>query len=173
MTHEDPLKKSLPRSTSGWSSRSIFFQSDSYHSPNPYQAPMPGAPSSSANPQVEPLNSGKGFTSRPRDVMGAVGSSSEAPTLGKMFGTPQDARMYKEPEGYSGPMGGPGTSKKDAPRFEYPAVGDSTTKGDDYGRLSPSGSGLRDQADKRVGLENYHPQVGTSPTVSGRRRYFR
>jgi len=170
LTDKSPLEGSMPRQTRGWSSRSILFGSDSYHSPNPYNPPMAGAPTTAT--QVDPNADGKGFTSRPRDVMGSVGSTPENPMLGKMFATPTDPRMYKEPEPFSGPMPGAGTSKKDSPRFEYPAVGDSTTKGVSFGALTPSGSGLRDQADKRVGLENYHPQVSTG-MIGQKKRFFK
>ncbi len=139
-----------------------FTQDSAASLPTPWIVPQPTQASDNNGIIVNP-SPPTGFTSRPQ-LAGPVGGTSDAPTQGKQFGEPMDARMFP-PVGFAKPMGGPGTSQTGG--FDYPAVGQSTTITPGFGALTPSGVGLRDQADNRAGLKGpdpeYHPQVSLGP----------
>src|SRR5438128_1619174 len=153
---------------------------DSTHDPVVFQTPQPTmAPDAGISVQPHPRG---GFTARPIDGIGATGAQPDAPSKGKAFGSPMDARQWYPEPGFGRPMDGPGTTSNDKAPFSPPELGQSVTIKGPPGSNTPSGTGLRDQPDVPLGSrgsgsiatpqEAYHPQIATV-NLSGRRRYFK
>ncbi len=163
----DPLKTSDPRRVSGWGPYKVIFSTDSAHYPINSQIPMKPVGGPETGSQVEPHPT-SGYTASQNITAGPVGGMSAAPTEGKPFGSPMDARMYPAIP-FTGRTDGPGTNPLTSPNRELPALGNTTTQTPGAGNLSPSGTGIHDQpsqAGKGSGSnlqpqESYHPAVST------------
>jgi hypothetical protein len=178
---DEPLQKSIPRTTRGWDIYAVNMPNDSVHVPQNNtipQAPIAG-PSTGWTP---PTDSGRGTTSRPNTAqIGATGSANFNSTVPKVFGSPMDSREYPK-VGFQPATPGPGTAKHDKYPFSPPSLGNSTTETPGFGGLSNSGTGITTQPDVKLGSresgsnlqpqESYHPQVSTGP-VGQKRRFFK
>ncbi len=180
----DPLKKSDPRSTAGWGPYKVIFSTDSNHYPQTQQIPQNPLAGPAQAQQVQPHPS-QGFTAAQNITSGPVGGMSAAPTEGKPFGSAMDARMYPALP-FTGRTDGPGTNPLTSPARELPSLGNTTTQTPGAGNLYPSGTGIHDQPDRKLGSggsesnlvdqESYHPSAATGPraeTVSSVLQRFR
>jgi len=177
---DEPLQKSIPRRTDGWAQNWLAMPNHSMHIPVTFQRPQPTmAPDAGVKVQPHPPG---GFTARPTDGIGATGAQPDEPSKGKMFGSPMDARQWYPEPGFGRPMDGPGTAPNDKGPFNPPQLGNTTTQTPGFARLSPSGSGLHDQPDPAqfsrgsgsiAAPQEYHPQISTASSTSGRKRVFK
>jgi hypothetical protein len=177
----NPLVRSIPRPPAT-APYGVVFGNDSTRQLMPANVPMQPTtgPDTGIVPPTQPS---AGFTSRPDpSAIGAVGGMPSEPTTGKVFGSPMDARQYPA-RPFSPVMDGPGTAPSNQRPFNPPSLGNTSTQTPGHGNLSPSGTGIKDQPAPRIGAnstlpsyvpqESFHPRIGTVPSVSGRKRYFR
>ena len=179
---DERLQKSIPRTTRGWDIYAVNMPNDSQHFPQTQTIPQSPLAGPAQATQVR-TDTGIGTTSRPNtDQIGSVGGMNSAPTTGKVFGSPMDAREYPK-VGFAPPAPGPGTAKHDKAPFSPPSLGNTTTETPGFGSLSNSGTGITTQPDRKLGSGGsgsnvqpqesaYHPQVSTGP-VGQKRRFFK
>jgi hypothetical protein len=63
--------------------------------------------------------------------------------------TSKDTGIALNPQNPTSTTKGPGTSQSAEPPFNYPKLGNTTTVTPGFGKLTPSGTGIRGQREKR------------------------